>query len=443
MSTNLEDRLTAALAARADLVQPEDLQPPAPFAAYHPLRRSTALLAAASVVIAGAIAAVLLTGNDDRPEPADQPMPNGYVEIDRATGDVDGDGRADLVRVGLSEPDLVRLEQAEREEVLPTASILVVDAAAGDQVTVTYPAGPAPRLEGLTKVGLRGRAIVTRQSRPNDAFTLVVYGYESGILKQLRPTAPGLTSDMRTDYEFAYDVGSRLTTWQLGSDLEALQRVTVSRWAADKGRLVARNGGIQCWRVPDPKPSECPEITEIPSGYVTGIWDAVDLDRDGALDQIRVASRPGDPDKGNPVVIVRLDSGKTTGLHLPAGGPPPAEVHSLRLPEEEAEVPVLAVEGDFPDGGPLSLYRMLDGRLTEVRVDRGAPVDPMGPGKQISWTRVRDGVLVGWTSNTVRTPSGEVRVDIYSFEVDGTQLIPVREGEQCFDPNIDELPRPC
>lgn len=430
MSSTLEDRLTAALHARADLIQPEDLQQSAPPAPLR-LRRPTALLAAASVVIAGTIAAVLLTDDEDKPEPA-KPLPDGYVEVDRLSGDVDGDGRDDLVRhARAASPEAAR-------------HAIVIDLSDGVQTKVQLQYRIA--LLGLADLGRPGRAVVTREPKRLTGGTLAVYLVNDGGIDRVErdseddSDAPWEGTPGRRSVRHAFTPGL-VTWWDFG--VSTLQRPSLYSWSLDDGELVSEQVGSRCWRRSQPVPTECPEITEIPSGYVTGPWDAVDLDDDGALDQIRVASRQGDPDKGNPVVIVRLSSGENTGLYLPADGPPPAALHQLQLPEGKTEVPVLAVEGDFPGGGPLSLYRVLDGRLTEVRVNRDAPVDPNGPGKQVSWARVRDGVLVGWTANTSRTPAVEVRVDVYSFKVDGTQLIPVREGERCFNPEMDEFPHGC
>lgn len=129
MSSRIEDRLAAALEARADLVTPEDLRP----VAVPPVRsrapRAAVLLLAAAAVSAAVAAPFALhgrTGSAPPPGPAGSPSavessqgatPTGPTEPrtirdlrpvqgpDTVRADLDGDGRRDLVRLTVK-PDV-------------------------------------------------------------------------------------------------------------------------------------------------------------------------------------------------------------------------------------------------------------------------------------------------------------------------------------------------
>jgi hypothetical protein len=112
MTTDTEDRLTAALRARADLVQPEDLRPAEPPTTAVPLVRRPAAWALAAAA-AAAVAAVLvvpsvLGGDDGAPSPAPAlpsypPTPSGEgadwiaMPAPYRGADLDGDGERDPV----------------------------------------------------------------------------------------------------------------------------------------------------------------------------------------------------------------------------------------------------------------------------------------------------------------------------------------------------------
>ncbi|HSV38538.1 MAG TPA: hypothetical protein VLI04_07240 [Nocardioidaceae bacterium] len=100
MNTSIEDRLTAALHARADQVQPEDLRPLEP---VRPVRSWRPALVAAAVVLLMAmpVGALLLGREDGEVGPSEAPTSTttqlAWVDhrlpLDRA--DLDGDGLDD------------------------------------------------------------------------------------------------------------------------------------------------------------------------------------------------------------------------------------------------------------------------------------------------------------------------------------------------------------
>ncbi len=154
MTTALEDRLTAALHARAELVQPEDIEHPRlrPAAQKSPWRRPAVvgLAAAAAAAVAVGVIVVPLTSHDGStvhqplqinhhwPPSPDHPQPSQKLS-DRLSGDVDGDGS----------PDQVRL----------SGSTLTVTLAADPGRPLSALVDHARGLAGLAGVGGAGRAV--------------------------------------------------------------------------------------------------------------------------------------------------------------------------------------------------------------------------------------------------------------------------------------------
>ena len=150
MSTLMEDRLAAALRARAEQVQPEDLTPVAVPAvsleerrARVARRRRTAVLAglAAAACVAAVATPLLLTGTgpDETPPPAapTEPRPTSSTErlLGAAAADLDGDGTEDSATVVRRGGDLVLrvdLGSGERTETPVRAGVPGVLLTAGD-----------------------------------------------------------------------------------------------------------------------------------------------------------------------------------------------------------------------------------------------------------------------------------------------------------------------
>ena len=109
MSTLMEDRLTAALRARADLVQPEDLQhhSPQPTRSTPLWRRPVVIALVAAAAVAAIVLPLALRGDNTTQQPLKlshhwPPAPHHGQPTqqlaDHLTGDVDGDGSADQIR---------------------------------------------------------------------------------------------------------------------------------------------------------------------------------------------------------------------------------------------------------------------------------------------------------------------------------------------------------
>lgn len=453
MSNTLEDRLTAALHARADLIQPEDLRLLEPIAPRYRARRSVALLAAASIVIAGTIAAVWFTnGNDERLEPS-KPMPDGYVEVERLTGYVDGDDRADLIRIG-------RLAD---ERTVPSPTMLVVDLA-DRRATAELAAGPVPKLVGLADLTGSGQAIVTRRPQ-SEGFELVVHVLAGDRLDQAKAGKADAELLRQTDPSdgLGYSVTGGLETWGIdGRDPEKLQRPTVHTWTVSDGRLMrtlARRD--RCWHVGEPQPTDCPTVNEVPSsgGYVAGLRTQIDLDGDGTADKIRVSWPQGDVgarddqvrDTNRGVIVAELSTGGRTGQYLPGIVPTSLlRVDAQRWPRlGGGETPIVAVSTRFVPDVPEAVYGLVDGVLTELIVPADADIDPFGfplVGED-RWVQAAliDGRMVSWVGDRVPKPgSGTIQVDVYDFAVRESNLIPVkRPGAWCTNAASADPPTRC
>lgn len=208
MSTWMEDRLTAALRARADQVQPEDLRPvDVPVVPLHDRRRrrrTAALAALAVAACAGAVAGPLVLGSTDgsgSPDPAgpSEPLPTSSTERPGSgiAVDVDGDGRTDTARL------------AEEE----ARALLVVALGSGDRAVVPVRAS-APDATPVTAGDLGGtpgeELVVPVSDDPSDLPAVYTWLDGEGLVEATYPE-------------------SGLQGWQ--ADL------ALNRWTVDKGRF--------------------------------------------------------------------------------------------------------------------------------------------------------------------------------------------------------------
>jgi hypothetical protein len=145
--TDVEQRLRNALNARAELVQPEDLnlnpvlEPPEPEVGRWWQHPSAYLLVAAVAVIVIALPLLALAatnpgGKSRDPGPAESPTNTETmtdptpIEVDQDTADVDGDGTPDQIRV---------LSTEAPDAVVPDFEVTVELSETG--MTVSYPVG--------------------------------------------------------------------------------------------------------------------------------------------------------------------------------------------------------------------------------------------------------------------------------------------------------------
>ena len=263
MST-LEDRLGAALAARADLVQPEDLRPGSPPPVQVPLRHRPVAYLVAAAACAAAVSAPFLVngGGEDRPAPpVDTPSapvtPNGdQVEgaawpqaYDYPRGyDVDGDGV----------PDRIVIRTPSDEELPHGVRRFEVHLSTGGVAAVlldydTYD------LTAVTRVELDGEpGDEILYYRGTEKGEMGVLDLVDGALVDLEvPDDPGLTSE--PDEQFR-DRGRwvedrRLYSYRTveggfvpggSAPSKPPHRVDVWEWVLREGRLVPVPGARRC-----------------------------------------------------------------------------------------------------------------------------------------------------------------------------------------------------
>lgn len=189
MSTRTEERLSAALAARAEQVHPEDLRPlvsPAaprrPWGAY-----ALAAAALAAVVASPFVVEDLTSGPGPAPAPATQlPSPSvsptpttttqpGHVVRQRGTADVDGDGRPDQVELRYRAGRAVRIISARVTVTLATGRVTSAAGGVSDY----------PHLAAPVDVDGDGRQAVMTTAETGDATIPLVFAYRQGRLQRL------------------------------------------------------------------------------------------------------------------------------------------------------------------------------------------------------------------------------------------------------------------
>jgi hypothetical protein len=243
MST-LEDRLSAALTARADLVQPEDLRPAAPPSVVVPLRRRPAVYLVAAAACAAVVAVPFLVrggGDSDSPGPVDTPSvtPNGdqvrgagWPEIYGYDGyDVDGDGVGDHV--------VIRKESSE--QLTKGTRRLEVQLSSGGTTAVlldydTYD------LTGIDPVDLDGDgADEILYYRGTETDEIGVVRYADGALVDLDVAPdPGLTNNVD-------DQGRIRTWWVQDRELFASRSVEGGFTLGDGGKPIPERYPVEVW----------------------------------------------------------------------------------------------------------------------------------------------------------------------------------------------------
>lgn len=266
MSRSIENRLGAALEARAALVTPEHLRPldlPAPRRTVRPPRAAALLLvAAASAAIL--VTPFLLSGDDGAtPSPVgppsttpsdpsagvsesgdpveSTPLPPGLTVVARQQADVDGDRQPDQVRVLLDATD-----SAE-----PAESFVEVRLASGGTAHAPVPFGYAPTLLPAYDLGADfDEQVMLSHTAGGDEAQLLVYTWipdatGGGELVQARPDgdaplARGLDGQGRYVDHFTDQRG--LWSWErlepVGGADDPVFTARMWAWSLDGDRLV-------------------------------------------------------------------------------------------------------------------------------------------------------------------------------------------------------------
>ena len=276
MSSTIEDRLVAALEARAELVTPQDLRPlEVPATPRRHARAGVLLLAAAATVAVVATPFVLEGGGDLSPEPgpagppsvgvskpaepeptkpSDTPtVPADVVVVGRQKADVDGDGRPDRVRLLLQGSDLEN----------PGDGFVEVSLATGATGVAEVPFGyPGPLKPAFDINGDGREQVLLSHTEGGDAAVLLVYTWHEGglVLTRREGDAPLATALDGQGAAAGYYTGDRgLISWsRLDPVGGSTYQVEEWSWSVDGDRLVSTPAGKGCVDVTtDDPPQPC------------------------------------------------------------------------------------------------------------------------------------------------------------------------------------------
>lgn len=490
--TPLEERLTAALAARAEQVQPHHLRDvPAPTpdrdARVLPLRRrrvaiALAAAAACAAVVAGVVWSGLGDDGQDVPQPA--PSPSVPTEVPDDVGadwgvrsqvslDLDGDGTREVLRLRdsavrdggapqrpgrvdavLSSTDELTYgtydNQASFAELLPATFVVDADSD-GDQ-----------------------EAIITRVSAESAIDDWLVVDLVGGYLVEVPRSeeAPLTTQPVRDDdrpgdqrefFAFAArrwvqdgtlyssrSVDSYATTGLGGSfDVPTVYRAEVWAWRIVEGRLVPEPQPQSCvdnlaeGDAPPTRPCADGETDAVPGFYpeqpaTIGVGQSAslgDVDFDQRPDTLGLEGPEGDVEEGEAELVLRLSGAGEQRVPLPAGGTPLLYPRTIQIGMLDGAS--LLVVQESGDGGVAMSYLATGAAgFAEppiVRPTRGAPfgtgVDADGTAWR-TWVGPDDGLFtrVGAADADADTP-----VEVFGWRYDGRALVASLLGTFCFD----------
>lgn len=462
MST-VEDRLTRALAARADLVQPEDLRATLVHTGPSVLRRpATYLLAAAACAAAVAVPFVLSGDGEGRNQPAPPPAtqtpePTPPADVEGADWpevrsynkyDVDGDGSPDSVVTRTESGDNVTQEPWRVEARLSSGG--------------TY----AVILDG-TGWGINPIGPVDLDGDGGDEI-LYYNGLETeeiGVLDLVGPALadlavpadPGITTSY-TDHVQAWWLRDRTlftSTSVMGGSLPADDStslppeyaVDVYRWQLADGELQPVSLGRQCVRGVRPKqPFACeggepnPFINLFPDVTDTvGIGEEFALDFDGGGDDPivleNVSGQPidGEIGEGDVELVMTLSNGGEVRAAIPAGWQP----ELFTTPVSSREVPLLLVRQEGGDSTTLTAFQFWNGELRVMPVVGDVPLGSgfFGEGDTpypfATWLAEEDGAL--YTRVPTEAEPDSTSFDVWRWTTDGEELATEELGRVCID----------
>lgn len=344
--TDLETRIGAALAARAEQVTPQDLRHVGP--PVVPLRRRTTpvlLLAAAASVLLAVVLTLVMPG-DDRVSPAPEPKdpevvrpPDVGKAWDRAPMsppyaiDLDGDGRDEKVRFRSDrdrpEDGRVRLETTLTSDGTDVYGV----------VDLEYGGGVTP-LEPIDADDDGDQELVLYRTDPDDAMATlpIVLDLRDGVLVQAPPSDPDLlrigTVEAAGGTEH-YDLVRLEDYWIEDGQLHSLRSVrSFARLGMELLRPEEYVADAFTWRLGDdgvlrPETSDVPCVRLVPEG--------------------RRPCRPGETDDLPVLAPVAGDTVRLGGSFTPDTGPVDFTA-SLEAPTEaDADADLVIAQDPFPE----------------------------------------------------------------------------------------------
>lgn len=175
--------------------------------------------------------------------PTSSPSQPAMAEYGRASGDVDGDGAADVIRVLVPEADA---DAGPDVSMVSKDVRLQVKLAAGATIELDFGETLAPTIAGTPDMDESGTAEVVLSFSGGDSAWLKVFTWDGDTVVQALP-ATGSPADLVDDgslYTAAEIVSSTLVdgdliSWVGTGDTSAPYQVRVWSWSLDENRLVA------------------------------------------------------------------------------------------------------------------------------------------------------------------------------------------------------------
>ncbi|MCW2797537.1 hypothetical protein [Nocardioides sp.] len=461
---SLEDRLTSALAARADLVQPEDLRPddvPAPKVLW--LRRP-AMYAVAAAACAAVIAAPFVMGGDDDGEPSPAPPAPSLTKLppqqdiggdwavrgDGRRVDVDGDGTPDNVRVRAEKGDPIYGRLRIEADLSSTGSQVfgIVDSGGLDFGSP----------EAISADSDEARELVLYRDGLDAAVLDLV---DDQLVEATLPVSPPLlngavpASDPHRGYDSRWwiEPGTRVLYSYLSVDtfsgIEPLETprvypVEVTAWSLVDGALMPSRVGRQCIdRAADPTidlPVPCaggpgadvpdlfPEATD-----TIGLGESFETEVAGGTATVSLegTATHGSVADGDAELVLTLPDGTQERVSLPGGWAPVVYTKQVAMADDNV---VLLVSQEGGDSNTMTLVTTWNGNLFAARTEGGVPFGGGFVGERAThfgtWIGP-DGTLY---TQIARDPGGD-ESDVYSWALGGTvsadtrpTLQPLSEG---------------
>jgi hypothetical protein len=415
---DVEERLTAALHARADLVTHDDLTA---LLVPHPRRsRRRAVLAAtgvAAAVVAVAVALPLVGGDRGGEElmPAPAPEPTPSVEQGRAAvvTDMNGDGEDDRVRV-----------QGDR---------LVLTLSTGTAGAASGAVPGSVLLPPVTDAGTKRPLVVALPPAGSDRPAMTATFRAEGLVFDEAPPSlavgPGRTV-------WVDEIGA-LMLGAYDADVPESQRVSVSATAYHAGRtgeLVEHGAGDLCWdRITHAYPVQCEQLP--PEDADASLMFPVVEERypvgtshgsfDGEYENV-VLRRTGDGYE-----IVYTWDGIVSRAPVAPGGVPELMGSAIG---SSLDAPALVVAQESGDGTAMTVFAPTTEGFRALDVEGGRFLgNDAGDGPdhlaQRTWMSQQSGL---WTARPVSEDEPDL-IEVTRWSVDDTRLVADDQGRACLD----------
>jgi hypothetical protein len=300
-------------------------------------------------------------------------------------GDVDGDGRADVV--SLDRHDMLRVQL-------------------GSGSTVRQLLQDGPRLEGLADVGSNGLAIATASG--SHARTWTVWTLRGDHLAPLATHGPLRLGD-QPGFATTWVSGRTVFTGTLDPLQEGATHVVVAArsWTVRHGKLATARAGLRCWDRSSPQPparcrsgqdwaydvgphADLPAL--LPAGDSGSTSTAAVRFPSGERWQVRPLEADSDPETGRWVLRYAGQDGRGS-VEVPAGWAPTLFQSPVRVGDLTDGV-LLSQEGG--DSDTWRIYVRWAGRIQQLATQGPLPLGggftPDGGTAYLTW-RSKDGDL--------------------------------------------------